>query len=148
MKLHKVLLSGCVNCTIMYQSFGRNIYSKHRITFARAFSSRQDAAQTPIIWRTATLLSSPMYTVPLGNRKPMSHGRNCIDIWTRHQLRKPLSASVSKDNLLPGGSAWPGKSLFIITGKIKLTNLILVLGGSDIWGALSTTPSPHAALRC
>lgn len=132
MKLHKVLLSGCVNCTIMYQSFGRNIYSKHRITFARAFSSRQDAAQTPIIWRTATLLSSPMYTVPLGNRKPMSHGRNCIDIWTRHQLRKPLSASVSKDNLLPGGSAWPGKSLFIITGKIKLTNLILVLGGSDI----------------
>ncbi|GAA6226877.1 magnesium transporter MRS2 homolog, mitochondrial [Lates japonicus] len=95
MKLHRVLLAGCMNCTRRYLPFSGNLYSKRPFGSASAFFSG--------LGETRTL----KYTVPLGNRELASCSRSYSDSDSSGRLRKPQSVAVRKENLLQGGATWP-----------------------------------------
>ncbi|XP_018541572.1 magnesium transporter MRS2 homolog, mitochondrial [Lates calcarifer] len=95
MKLHRVLLAACMNCTRRYLPFSGNLYPKRPFGSASAFSSG--------LGETRTL----KYTVPLGNTELASCSRSYSDSGSRCQLRKPQSVAVRKENLLQGGATWP-----------------------------------------
>ncbi|XP_042346624.1 magnesium transporter MRS2 homolog, mitochondrial isoform X2 [Plectropomus leopardus] len=111
MKLHKVLLSGCINCTRMYLLFGGNFYSK------RLFSSLgMGGTRTLILCGARTVLYPQKYTVPLGNRKLGLYSRSysvvglngpCSQALSRCQPRRSQSAVATEENLLQGGATRP-----------------------------------------
>lgn len=119
MKLHKVLLTGCVNCTRMYLPFSGN-YSKSLFSSVTSFSSRMGGTRT-LMFCARTVLHPLKLSVQLGNRKLNLSSRNYSDVCSkafcsqtlpvsRCQPRRSLSAVVRKENLLQGGASWPGKN--------------------------------------
>lgn len=119
MKLHRVLLTGCVNCTRMYLPFSGNLYSKRLFSSVSPFSSRMDGTRTIMLW-TAPAASYPLkYTVPLGNRKLGLYSKSCSDVSSKALCSQTLplsryqprcqSAAVRDGKLLQGSATWPGK---------------------------------------
>ncbi|XP_056237661.1 magnesium transporter MRS2 homolog, mitochondrial [Seriola aureovittata] len=109
MKLHRVLLAGCVDCTRIY--LPGNFYPKRLFSSVSAFSSRLGETRTLILCRAPTMLCPVKYTVPLGNRKPALYSRSYSVVNARCQPRKSQSAVVTKENLLLGGATWPVSSI-------------------------------------
>lgn len=120
MKLHKVLLTGCVNCTRMYLPFSRNYYSKRLFSSVTSFSSRLGGTRT-LMFCARTVLHPLKFNVQLGNRKLNLSSRNYSDVCSKAfcsqtlpmskcQPRGALSAVVRKENLLQGGASWPVSS--------------------------------------
>lgn len=119
MKLHRVLLAACMNCTRRYLPFSGNLYPKRPFGSASAFSSG--------LGETRTL----KYTVPLGNTELASCSRSYSDSGSRCQLRKPQSVAVRKENLLQGGATWPGKHEIIELVRSTLTRGDLTITGGS-----------------
>ncbi|XP_010795347.1 magnesium transporter MRS2 homolog, mitochondrial-like [Notothenia coriiceps] len=119
MKLHRLLLAGCMNCTRMYLPFGRSFYPNRHLSSVSFLSSRIGGTRTPVLWSARALLYPLKYTVPLGNTKLglfirtySGVGPNAICSQTQWvstcQLRRSQSAAVRKEKLLQeGGAAWP-----------------------------------------
>ncbi|KAL3060517.1 magnesium transporter MRS2 homolog, mitochondrial [Trematomus bernacchii] len=119
MKLHRLLLAGCMNCTRMYLPFGRNFYPNRHLSSVRFLSSRIGGTRTFVLWSARALLYPLKYTVPLGNTKLglfirtySGVGPNAICSQTQWvstcQPRRSQSAAVRKEKLLQeGGAAWP-----------------------------------------
>ncbi|XP_059196130.1 magnesium transporter MRS2 homolog, mitochondrial [Centropristis striata] len=116
MKLHKVLLAGCVNCTKMYLPLSGNFYQKR--LFSSVFSSRMGGTRTLDLFSTRAVLYPLKCTVPLGNRRlglySRSHSGGVVNALcsqtvsvSRCQPRRSQSAAVRKENLLQGGATWP-----------------------------------------
>ncbi|XP_035528327.1 magnesium transporter MRS2 homolog, mitochondrial [Morone saxatilis] len=115
MRVHRVLLTGCMNCTRMYLSFGGNFYPK------RLYSSVSPLP--PRTGGTRTLMLCPLkHTVPLGNREAGLYSRSYGDLGSnalcsltlpvsRCQPRRAPSAAGRKEELLQGGAAWPVSSI-------------------------------------
>lgn len=131
-KLHRVLLAGCMSCTRMYLPSSGNIYSKRLLS---PFSARVGGTRTLIICTARTVLCPPKYTVPLGNRKLGLCSRSCNDgsralcsqtaPVSRCQHRRSQSAAERKENLLSGAATWPGKNerysaCMLTTGDLTL----------------------------
>ncbi|XP_070691222.1 magnesium transporter MRS2 homolog, mitochondrial [Pempheris klunzingeri] len=107
MKLHRMLLAGCMNCTRMHLSFGGNFYPK------RLFSSVSSR-----LCRAHSGLYPLKYAVPLGDRNLGFYSRSYRDVGSnalcsqtlpvsRCQPGRSPSAAVGKENLLQGGATWP-----------------------------------------
>ncbi|XP_042280791.1 magnesium transporter MRS2 homolog, mitochondrial [Thunnus albacares] len=113
MKLHRVLLSGCMNCSRMYLPFSGNLSS------VGPFSSTVDGYRTLILCGARTVLYPLKYTVPLGQRKlglnsrsyshVVSNSLHCSQTLpeSRCQLRRSQSTPTRKKNLLQAGATLP-----------------------------------------
>ncbi len=121
MKLHRMLLTGCMNCIKMYQPFNGNFYSKRLFSSVTPLSSRMSRTRTLVLCAARAVLHPQRFTVPLGNRKQGLCSRSYRDVSlkavcsetlpvSRCQPRRSLSAAVRNGNLLQGGAALPGKS--------------------------------------
>ncbi|XP_032374926.1 magnesium transporter MRS2 homolog, mitochondrial [Etheostoma spectabile] len=118
MKLHRVLLTGCMNCTRMYLPFGGNFYPKRLFSSVSYFSSRMGGTQTRMLCGARAVLYPLKYTVPLGKRE-LGLYRRCYSgvgsdalcsqtlPMSRRQPTRFQSAAVRKENLLQGGATWP-----------------------------------------
>ncbi|XP_029360266.1 magnesium transporter MRS2 homolog, mitochondrial [Echeneis naucrates] len=105
MKLHRRLLAGCIDCTRMY--LPGNFYPKRLLRSVSACSSRLGETRTDIVCQGRPVHCRLMSTVPLGDGKLASYGRNYSDIGTRHQPGISQSAVGTKENLLQVGATWP-----------------------------------------
>lgn len=121
MKLHRVLLTGCMSCTRMYPPGGGSFSSKRLLTSVGPFSSRVGGTRTLTICTARTALYPLKYTVLLGNRKPGLCSRSYSDVGSqalcsqtlpvsRCQHRRSQPAAERKENLLQGAATWPGKT--------------------------------------
>lgn len=128
MKLHSVLLAGCMNCTRMYLPLSGNFYPKHLFSL---FSSRMGGTRTFVLCSARTVLYPPKYTVPLGNRELglcsrsySAVGSNALCSQTLSvstwQPRRSQSVVVRKELLLQGGATWPGKNESLHTDNRSL----------------------------
>ncbi len=110
MKLHRVLLAGCVNYTRMNLPFGGSFHAKRLFTSVSPFSSRVGGTtRTLILCSARTARYQLKCTVPLGNIKLGLCSRSYSNVGSRCQPRGPQSAAGRKENLLQGGASWPGK---------------------------------------
>lgn len=111
MRLHRVLLAACVNCTRMYRSCGGNFYPRRLYSSASTFTSRRGGTHPFTLYRT---LNVPFRNGKLGfcNRSYGDFGLNTLcsqtQLVSRCQTRSP--AVVRKENLLQAGATWPGKN--------------------------------------
>lgn len=106
MKLHRVLLAGCIHCTRM--CVPRNFYPKR--LFCSALSSRLGETRTIVLCRPRAQFCPVKYTVPHGNTKLTLHSRSYSVVDARYETSKSQCAAVTKGNVLPGSAAWPGKN--------------------------------------
>ncbi|XP_010752437.2 magnesium transporter MRS2 homolog, mitochondrial [Larimichthys crocea] len=99
MKLHRVMLAGCMTCSRMYM-LGGNFYSK------RLFSSGSPRTGAVLLCSARTALR---YTVAPGNRKLGLSSRSSSQTppVSGCQARRSPSAAGRKENLLQGGATWP-----------------------------------------
>lgn len=114
MRLNRVMLAACMNCTKMYLPCGGNFYSKCLFSSVSTFCLRLGGTRTLILSRALK------YTVPFGNRKlGLYSSRSYSDISSNVLCRQTLlvsrcqprkSTAVRKENLLQGGATWPGKN--------------------------------------
>ncbi|XP_034729304.1 magnesium transporter MRS2 homolog, mitochondrial isoform X2 [Etheostoma cragini] len=118
MKLHSVLLTGCMNCTRMYLPFGGNVYPKRLFSSVSYFSSRMGGTQTRLLCGARAAIYPLKYTVPLGNRElglyRRCYGGVCSDAlcsqtlpMSRCQPTRFQSAALRKETLLQAGATWP-----------------------------------------
>ncbi|XP_026228520.1 magnesium transporter MRS2 homolog, mitochondrial [Anabas testudineus] len=112
MRLHRVLLAACVNCTRMYRSCGGNFYPRRLYSSASTFTSRRGGTHPFTLYRT---LNVPFRNGKLGfcNRSYGDFGLNTLcsqtQLVSRCQTRSP--AVVRKENLLQAGATWPASSI-------------------------------------
>ncbi|XP_051263846.1 magnesium transporter MRS2 homolog, mitochondrial [Dicentrarchus labrax] len=115
MTVHRVLLTGCMNCTRMYLPLGGNFYPKRLYSSVSPFPSRMGGTRTFMLYPLK-------YTVTLGNRKPGLYSRGYGDLGSnalcsltlpvsRCEPRRPQSAAGRKEELLQGGATWPVSSI-------------------------------------
>lgn len=118
MRLYRVLLSGCMNCTRMYLPFSGNIYPKRLFSSASPFSSRMDGTRALMLCSARTVLYPLKYTVPLGHRELGLNSSSSCNVGSkavssktlsesRCQPRRSHSAWVRKGKLLQGGATLP-----------------------------------------
>ncbi|XP_037641479.1 magnesium transporter MRS2 homolog, mitochondrial [Sebastes umbrosus] len=117
MKLHRLLLAGCMNCTSrMYLPFGGNFYPKRLFSSVGSFSSRIGGRTGTLILCSARTVLHPLkYTVPLGkgqlglcsSRSYSGSNAICSQTLSRCQPRRPQSAAGRKENLQRGSATWP-----------------------------------------
>ncbi|XP_076593552.1 magnesium transporter MRS2 homolog, mitochondrial [Chaetodon auriga] len=118
MKLHRVLLTGCMSCTRMYPPGSGSFPSTRLLTSVSPFSSRVGGTRTLIICTARTALYPLKYTVPLVNRKPGLCSRSYSDVGSqalcsqtlpvsRCQHIRSQPAAERKENLLQGAATWP-----------------------------------------
>ncbi|KAM9353826.1 magnesium transporter MRS2 homolog, mitochondrial [Symphorus nematophorus] len=107
MKLHRVLLTGCMNCTRMYLPFSGNFYSKRLFSSVGPCSSRMDGTRTLMLCSARTALYPLKYTVPLGPGELGLYSRAYSDVGSKARCQPRRSAGVRKGNLLQGGATLP-----------------------------------------
>lgn len=126
MKLHRVLLAGCMDCTRRHLPFGGN-FCPPKLFFSSfsPLSTRLAGARTLVLCSARTVLYPLKYAMPLGDRKLGLYSRSCRDVGSnaaacsqtlplsRCQPRGSQCAAVGKENLLQGGATWPGENYFI-----------------------------------
>lgn len=122
MKLHRVVLAGCMNCTRTYLPFSGNLHPKRLLSSVGPFSSSVDGYRALILCSARPVLYPLKYTVPLGHRKLGLNSRSYSHVVSnslnysqtlpesRCQIRRSQSAPVRTKNLLQGGTALPGKN--------------------------------------
>ncbi|XP_068591678.1 magnesium transporter MRS2 homolog, mitochondrial [Cebidichthys violaceus] len=111
-KLHRVLLAGCMNCTRIYPPFGGNLYLKRLFSSVILFPSRTSGTRTTILCGANRVLHPLKYSVPHGNRKlglcSRSSDAVCGLTLSRCQPRRShQSAAARQGNLLQRGAPWP-----------------------------------------
>ncbi|XP_062279285.1 magnesium transporter MRS2 homolog, mitochondrial [Scomber scombrus] len=123
MKLHRMLLAGCMNCTRTYLPLSGNLHPKRLLSSVGPLSSSVDVYRALILCSARPVLYPLKYSVPLGNRKlglnsrsyshVVSNSLNCSQTLpeSRCQLRRYQSAPVRTKNLLQGGTALPVSSI-------------------------------------
>lgn len=126
MKLHRLLLTGCMNCTRVYLPFTGKFYSKRLLSSVSPCSSRMDGTRSMMLWTARAALYPVKCTVPLGTRKRRLYSKSCSDVGskalcchTSHVSRCPPrrcpSAAERNEKLLGASATWPGEN----TGNLK-----------------------------
>lgn len=115
MKLHKVLLTDCMNCTRMHLPLSWSFCFKRLFSSVSLFSSRLDGTRGLTLWTAPAAPCTLMRTVPLGNRKLRLYSRSCSDAGPQTHcsqilpVSRCLSALLRNGKLLQGRPTWPGK---------------------------------------
>lgn len=113
MKLHRLLLTGRMNCTGMYLPFTGNFYLKR--LFSSVFS-RAGGTRAVVLSSARPALFPSKDIVSHGDRKLVLYSRNYSEVCCHTlpvsgcQPRRSQSAALRKKNLLHGGPTWPGES--------------------------------------
>ncbi|KAL7393338.1 hypothetical protein ABVT39_009564 [Epinephelus coioides] len=116
MRLHRVLLAGCINCSRMYLPFGGNFYPKLLSSSVCYFSSRMSGTRNRMLCSARTVVYPLKYTVPCGNRKLGLYCRSysgagsntlCGQSLAKCQPTRFQSDVVRKENLLQEGATQP-----------------------------------------
>lgn len=121
MRLHRLLLTGCMNCTRMYLPFSGKFCSKRLLSSVSACSSRMDGTRTITLWTARAALCPMKYTVPLGTRKRRLYSKSYSDVGSkalcchtshvsRCQPRRCQSAAERNEKLLEASATWPGEN--------------------------------------
>lgn len=115
MKLHRMLLTDCMNCTRMHLPFSRSYCSKRLFSSVRPFSSRTDGPRAIMLW------SAPATPCPLMHaRKLRLYSKSCSHAGPQAFCSRILpvsrcqSAVLRNGKLLQGRATWPGKVWDII----------------------------------
>ncbi|XP_054477969.1 magnesium transporter MRS2 homolog, mitochondrial [Anoplopoma fimbria] len=139
MKLHRVLLAGCMKCTRIYPPFGGN-FSSESVSPSRTIGTR-----TPVLWSANTVLYPLKYSVPLGNRKLglcsrsySSVGSDAVWGQTCQHRRSHQSAAVRKENLLQGGAPWPVSFIRYRVSDVSSVSPAVVVMNFDQEGNVTT----------
>lgn len=115
MKLHRVLLTDCMNCTRMHLPFSWSFCPKRLFSSVSPFSSRTDGTRAIMLWSAPAAPSPLMHAVPLGNRKLRLYSKSCSDAGPQALCSQILpvsrcqSAVLRNGKLLQGRATWPGK---------------------------------------
>ncbi|XP_036929252.1 magnesium transporter MRS2 homolog, mitochondrial [Acanthopagrus latus] len=110
MKLHRLLLTGRMNCTGMYLPFTGNFYLKR--LFSSVFS-RAGGTRAVVLSSARPALFPSKDIVSHGDRKLVLYSRNYSEVCCHTlpvsgcQPRRSQSAALRKKNLLHGGPTWP-----------------------------------------
>ncbi|XP_072250717.1 magnesium transporter MRS2 homolog, mitochondrial [Leuresthes tenuis] len=110
-KLHKLLLAGCVNSSRM--PFVGKFYPKRLFSSLRPFPSRPDGTETLILCGASVVVYPLKHAVPHGNGKVGLFSRSYSDVCSqaphvaRCLPRGSQAVGWGKATLLRGGTAWP-----------------------------------------
>lgn len=114
MRLHRVMLAACMNCTRTYLSGSGNLYTKCLFGSVRTFSLTSLSGS-----RTSIRCWLLRHTEPFASRKlGLNSSRTYTDMGSNLLCsQRPIlsgeprtSTALGKETLLQGGATWPGKN--------------------------------------
>lgn len=131
MKVRRVLLAACLNCTRMHLSCGGNLYPQRLFSSFTTVSSRFGGTRPLVPCGSRAVVCPLTYTLPPGNGKLYSRSysdavSNALCSQTLLVSKcQPGKSAVTKKKLLHGGATWPGKNELV-------TDMLMIWWSGDL----------------